>query len=431
MKSFDVIIVGGGATGLWTALDLSLRGFSVALIERSQIGSGTSGKFHGLLHSGARYAVNDPDAAIECINENQILSRIAGHTVEDTGGYFVAITKEDDEYGERFLPALEKVGIPYKEIRVDEALREEPELNRNARRVIEVPDKVVYARDLLVSVALTAYNNGAIILENISAERIQESNDLLSIDAIDTLSGRKVELRAKVVINAAGPWAHKVANAAGVNVELMPTAGLMVVYAKRLTKRVMNRMRPPSDGDILVPYVNTSIMGTTATVIEDPESVQVEQSDIDFLTSEGSTMIPKLKDVPVIRVYYSVRPLIRVENEENAGRIATRGFQVIIHDKPKGMISIFGGKFTTARLMAERIGDATSKMLGEEKASKTRERKLEGSNPYEALKELAGESALGNLASLIGGIDEDRGRVAAYVMLQEMINRKSREKLGI
>jgi glycerol-3-phosphate dehydrogenase len=81
---FDVVVVGGGVNGLFTALDLSLRGFKVLLLERGSVGSGTSGRMHGLLHSGARYVVTDPRAAVECIEENRIMARIAPHAIEDT-----------------------------------------------------------------------------------------------------------------------------------------------------------------------------------------------------------------------------------------------------------------------------------------------------------------------------------------------------------
>jgi len=106
-----VVVIGGGANGLFTTLDLALRGINVTLVEKGDIGSGTSGKFHGLLHSGARYAVTDPEAAKECIQENKIISRIAPHAVKDTGGLFLGVTESDLEFYERFISSLDKIGI--------------------------------------------------------------------------------------------------------------------------------------------------------------------------------------------------------------------------------------------------------------------------------------------------------------------------------
>ena len=85
-KSYDVIIIGGGATGAGVARDCSRRGLQVLLIERFDISTGATGRNHGLLHSGARYAVTDPESARECIEENKILRKIASHCVEETDG---------------------------------------------------------------------------------------------------------------------------------------------------------------------------------------------------------------------------------------------------------------------------------------------------------------------------------------------------------
>lgn len=83
----QAIIIGGGATGAGILRDLTLRGVRAVLIEKNDIASGTTGRNHGLLHSGARYAVKDMDSARECIRENRILKKIARHCIEDTGGF--------------------------------------------------------------------------------------------------------------------------------------------------------------------------------------------------------------------------------------------------------------------------------------------------------------------------------------------------------
>lgn len=93
MHQFDVIVIGGGATGAGVARDAAMRGFKTLLIERGEIGSGTSGKYHGVLHSGGRYAVDDPESAKECIQENIILKKIARSAIDDTGGLFIILDK--------------------------------------------------------------------------------------------------------------------------------------------------------------------------------------------------------------------------------------------------------------------------------------------------------------------------------------------------
>lgn len=425
---FDVVVVGGGVNGLFTALDLSLRGFKVLLLERGSVGSGTSGRMHGLLHSGARYVVTDPRAAVECIEENRIMARIAPHAIEDTGGYFVAIDKDDLDFQEEFISGLRRANIDFRIVDVGEALREEPNLNPEVKAVVEVPDKVVFARDLLFSVAISAYREGALIAQNMEVVGFELNGDkIASIKVKDGYTNDVRRVESDVVVNAAGPWAGHVASLAGVAVDVMPTMGVMVVYQRRLTKRVINRMRKPSDGDILVPYSSTSIMGTTAAIIEDPDSVSISDEDVEFLTSEGSRMVPLLAKINVIRAYASVRPLIKIPGVDT--REATRDFMVIKHEKPSNMVTVIGGKFTTGRLVGERLSDEVAKMLGSAKPSITRDYKLFGANLYEDLGELNG--SLRSLAlSFRGSIDEDRGRVAVLTLLMGEVARDSRRRLG-
>jgi glycerol-3-phosphate dehydrogenase len=425
---FDVVVVGGGVNGLFTALDLSLRGFKVLLLERGSVGSGTSGRMHGLLHSGARYVVTDPRAAVECIEENRIMARIAPHAIEDTGGYFVAIDKDDLDFQEEFISGLRRANIDFRIVDVGEALREEPNLNPEVKAVVEVPDKVVFARDLLFSVAISAYREGALIAQNMEVVGFELNGDkIASIKVKDGYTNDIKRVESDVVVNAAGPWAGHVASLAGVAVDVMPTMGVMVVYQRRLTKRVINRMRKPSDGDILVPYGSTSIMGTTAAIIEDPDSVSISDEDVEFLTSEGSQMVPLLAKINVIRAYASVRPLIKIPGVDT--REATRDFMVIKHEKPSNMVTVIGGKFTTGRLVGERLSDEVAKMLGSAKPSITRDYKLFGANLYEDLGELDG--SLRSLAlSFRGSIDEDRGRVAVLTLLMGEVARDSRRRLG-
>jgi glycerol-3-phosphate dehydrogenase len=425
---FDVAVIGGGINGLFTALDLTLRGFSVVLLERGAIGGGTSGRMHGLLHSGARYAVTDPKAAVECIEENKVLVNMAPHAVEDTGGYFVAITKEDEEYVDQFLRGLRQVNIEHREINPGEAVREEPNLNPNVKAVVEVPDKVVFARDLMFSIAISAHREGALIMQgaevigfNINGGEVRE------VSVKDHLTGGVRSVKAGVIAVAAGPWTYRVVKMVGIDVDMMPTMGVMVVYQRRLTRRVINRLRMPSDGDILLPYGSTSIMGTTAVIVEDPDNLPISDDDIKFLTSEGSQMVPLLAKTSVVRAYASVRPLIKMQGVDT--REATRDFMVIRHEKPSNMVTVIGGKFTTGRLVGERLSDEVARMLGSSKSSVTRGYRLFGANLYDDLREL--DEPLRSLASSFrGGVDEDRGRVAVLTLLMSEVARDSRRRIG-
>ena len=138
----DVLVIGGGATGAAVAWDCALRGFDTILAERRDLAEGTSGRFHGLLHSGGRYAVKDPNAAVECIEENVVLRRIAADCIEDTGGLFVTTPDDDPAYGDKFVAGCAKTGVPTEEIDVAEALRREPRLNPGIRRALPSPTRL-------------------------------------------------------------------------------------------------------------------------------------------------------------------------------------------------------------------------------------------------------------------------------------------------
>ena len=136
----DILVIGGGATGTGIAWDAALRGFKVILVEKRDLTHGTTGRYHGLLHSGGRYVVKDPGSAVECITENRILRKTHAHCIEDTSGFFVVTPEDEGEYPDLFKAACAKCGVPCTEIPVAEALRREPLLNRRISRVFEVPD---------------------------------------------------------------------------------------------------------------------------------------------------------------------------------------------------------------------------------------------------------------------------------------------------
>ncbi len=125
----EVLVIGGGATGTGIIRDLSLRGFKAVLVEKRDLAHGTTGRYHGLLHSGGRYVVKDPQAAQECIDENKILRKIMPQCIEDTGGFFVLTPWDELEYAPKFIAGCQTAGIPVEEIPISEMLRQEPSLN--------------------------------------------------------------------------------------------------------------------------------------------------------------------------------------------------------------------------------------------------------------------------------------------------------------
>ncbi|MBA3431547.1 MAG: FAD-dependent oxidoreductase, partial [Actinobacteria bacterium] len=143
--STEVLVIGGGATGAGVARDAAMRGFSTILVDRNDLAMGTTGRFHGLLHSGGRYVVKDPPSAAECMSENLILRRIAADTIEDTGGLFVTTPWDDPAYAQEFHDGCEKARIPVEALSATEVLRREPRLNPKVSGGFAVPDAAVDA----------------------------------------------------------------------------------------------------------------------------------------------------------------------------------------------------------------------------------------------------------------------------------------------
>jgi glycerol-3-phosphate dehydrogenase len=144
----EILVIGGGATGTGVAWDAALRGFRVVLVEKCDLTHGTTGRYHGLVHSGGRYVIKDPRSAAECISENRILRRTHAQCIEDTGGYFVVTPEDEGAYPDQFISACQQIGVPCTEISISKALRREPYLNPHKPRSLKyrTPPQIVSKR---------------------------------------------------------------------------------------------------------------------------------------------------------------------------------------------------------------------------------------------------------------------------------------------
>src|SRR5713101_1398597 len=195
MITTEILVIGGGSTGLGVARDAALRGFRAVLVEKGDLAHGTTGRFHGLLHSGARYAVKDPVSAKECIEENRILRRIAADCIEDTGGLFVATPWDDPAYGDEFMRGCRATGVPAQEISPAEALQREPRLNPKISRAFVVPDAAMDSFKTLWANARDAQAHGAQILTYHRVQRLL-MNGLTVAGAVvqDVRTGDELEI---------------------------------------------------------------------------------------------------------------------------------------------------------------------------------------------------------------------------------------------
>ncbi len=377
-----VVIVGGGGTGGALAHDLTLRGVRVTVVERGEITSGTTGRHHGLLHSGARYAVKDRESAVECIEENQILRRIAPGSFELNDGLFVAITDEDVAYEKSFVESCEASAIPARRVDRAEALRLEPNLTPEVRCAVQVPDGTMDAMRLPLRFFATARANGADVrpFTEVVGMAISTTTPraVTGVKVRDHTSGRDYEIGADLVVNAAGPWGEKVARMAGVDVPIQPSPGILVAVRGRYCNMVVNRLHASGDGDIVVPQRELSVIGTSSWVTDDPDHLAVPADHVEAMFREGSAMIPALRGAEVRATWSAARPLIG-ERGASSGRELSRTFKCFDHeieDGVAGFVTIGGGKATTLRAMAEATANVVCRKLGVDRPCTTRQVEL-------------------------------------------------------
>ncbi len=406
----EVLVIGGGATGAGVAWDASLRGLDVILVDRLDLAEGTSGRFHGLLHSGGRYVVKDPSAALECIVENRVLRRVAADCIEDTGGLFVTTPWDDPEYAERFVRGCLHSDVDCEEIPVAQALREEPRLNPAISRAFRVPDANIDVWKTVWALAHGAQQRGARILPYHEVTGIRLEPDRVSGARVrDVRAGEDLEIEARVTVNASGAWAHRIAGLAGIEgVRVLPGRGIMVAMNHRLVNTVINRCQMPADGDIIVPIRTVSVIGTTDHHTDDPDDQTVRQAEVDQMLDEGEKLVPGFREARALRVWTGVRPLFEDAKTSNTEtRDVTRAHALLDHrerDGIDGFVTITGGKLTTFRLMAQQTVDAVCDMLGNQRTCLTAIQPLpgsEGGEHYQLGERLARKEAQLTEAQLI------------------------------
>ena len=334
----EVAVVGGGLVGLGVARDLALRGVETGLFEAGGLCAGASGRNHGLLHSGARYAVGDPGAAAECASENVLLRRLAAPYVVPCGGLVVATSAQEEEYLDRLGAAMSELGIPSAEARRDAVWLP------HWCRAVSTNDAAIDPFGVALACAAQAMECGA----EMHLERVVDFAD----GRVSTAGGE--EHHADAVVLACGWEDGLLRRILPGAPALSPDRGTMVVTERRLHPQVVGRARPPADGDLVVPSGHASIVGTTSSPGTD---IQPTPQDVDRLLDEAAALFPQVREARLLRAYTGVRPLLG----DAGGRLASRGHRILVGD---GVVAALGGKLTTFRLMAQEAADAACEMLG-------------------------------------------------------------------
>jgi glycerol-3-phosphate dehydrogenase len=370
----QVLVIGGGATGTGIARDIALRGVKVILIEKNDLNSGASGANHGLLHSGARYVHSDAEAAMECRAEGLILKQIAPQCIEETGGLFVAVPGDDEDYIADFSRMCELSGIPCRPLDLKDARQMEPCLSEDIIAAFGVEDGAIDPFKLSIENLNQALDLGGEYFDHSRLEEFTiQNHGIIGARILNTKTRETFFIKADAYVSATGAWAGHMATLAGIRIPMVYSKGSLLVTGRRMAARVINRLRKTSDGDILVPGGVVSIIGTTSVRADSPDGIFPSVDEVDLIINQGKQMVPALGNRRYIRAYCGVRPLVKSHGDDD--RNLSRGFSLLDHanDGVDNLITITSGKLTTFRLMAEKTSDMVCEKLGISAVCRTRD----------------------------------------------------------
>jgi glycerol-3-phosphate dehydrogenase len=388
---WDFIIIGGGATGLGTAIEAASRGYKTLLLEQSDFAKGTSSRSTKLVHGGVRYLQQgNLSLVLEALKERGTLRRNAPHLVHDLP--FVVPTYDWWEgpfygIGLKLYDALAgKEGFGQsKVLSKEEALKHIPTIETKGLRggVIYYDGQFDDAR-LSINMAETAFEQGAALINYMKVTSLLKDDlQIIGVEAVDMESHKKYKLNAKVVINATGVFSDSIRKMDDELAENIITSsqGVHIVLQRSFLPGDSAIMVPETDdGRVLfaIPWHNCILVGTTETAVKDyPLDPIPQEEEIDFLLSHAArylTKDPIRSDI--LSVFAGLRPLVKSGEEKNTAAIS-RDHTIII--SRCGLFTITGGKWTTYRKMAEETIDQAAVLARlEPESSVTQELQIHG-----------------------------------------------------
>lgn len=370
-KIWDVIIIGGGATGLGAAVDAASRGFETLLVELSDFAKGTSSRSTKLVHGGVRYlAQGDLSLVFEALHERGLLIQNAPHLVRNQK-FIIPIYEwwEGPFYniGMKVYDLMSgKLGIgPSQKISKDETLAAIPNLDQNRLLggVIYYDEQFDDSR-LAINLAQTAVEKGATVVNYVKAIAFSKDDYGLldGVKLMDFESGEQFVVKGKTFINAAGIFVDSVraADQKQSNNSILLSRGVHIVLDKSFLQGEAAIMIPhTSDGRVLfaVPWHDKVIVGTTDTEVKNPVlEPRASKEEVDFLLNTSAAYLVKdPKPSDILSVFAGLRPLAAVNGNNTPTKDVSRKHQISV--STSGLITITGGKWTIYRKMAQDVID--------------------------------------------------------------------------
>jgi glycerol-3-phosphate dehydrogenase len=411
-EQFDILVIGGGVNGVGAALDAASRGLKVALIEAQDIASGTSSRSSKLIHGGLRYLEQyDFKLVREALHERELMvSTLCPHLVKPVGFLFPLTEKfKERTYvgaGLALYDALRgfQRALPWHKHLSQKQINEiAPSLRHDiVTGAIKYFDAQVDDARHTMSVARTAARHGAIIATQVSAESlIREGKRVVGVNALDLVTGKKIEIKAGATIMCAGVWSDQLHErfglTAGYNVTMSKGAHI-VVPGSAIKSDAGIILKTPVSVLFIIPWGDKWIVGTTDTpYIGDRAEPCASREDVQYILDQANRVLePKLRADEIIGVYAGLRPLVA----NNKSATTTKLSREHTVDRPAaGFVSIAGGKYTTYRVMAKDVVDrAVIELRKLTQDSVTEKLPLVGADGYFALEQqkerIAQESGL-------------------------------------
>jgi len=383
--AYDVVVIGGGVTGAGVARDLSLRGVSVLLLEKGDWGAGTTGSSSWMIHGGPRYLEFDWNTTKLSTQDAGYIVTIARNLVYRVV-FLIPVLPHDRNNIERMETAMEvydrfqpmKHAHPHRRLTAAEALQAEPGLTPDLIGAVTMEEWGVDPHRLVYANVQDAVSHGARALNHARVTELMRDGDKI-IGVRYRADGAATEARARVVVNATGPWSPEVGAMAGVDVQLRPAKGIHLIYPHRISNFSISAESIDGRDLLMVAHAGFTLLGTTDDdFYGDLDSVDVQEDEVDYLIQGFERVFPSIRRYRPVRTTTGVRPTLfkwrRYEDE------LSRRYEILDHSTQgaDGFISIAGGKLSMYRLMAEETSDAVCLKLGHEARSTTATTPLPG-----------------------------------------------------
>jgi glycerol-3-phosphate dehydrogenase len=375
-RTFDVLVIGGGITGAGIARDAVMRGLSVALIDKSDFASGTSSRSSRLIHGGVRYLEHGHlHLVFEASAERRRLLRLAPHLVRPLAftwpvykGQRLSLWKIAAGLTLYDLLSLFRNVERHRRLSAREVLEREPKLNpHQLRGGVRYFDAATNDARLTLANVLDAEQLGAVVANYVAFTSVRSDAQVRIARLEDTLAGAHLEARARVMVNATGPWSDAVRQLEGgaPTTKVQGSKGSHITVTRdRIGNRDALTFLHPKDGRVMfaLPNKTTTIIGTTDTFTNvSPDEVRASEVDVAYLLEAANSFFPeaRLGRQDIVSAWAGIRPLM-----PSSGSSVQASREHAIERKDR-TVTITGGKLTTYRVMAAQVVDVVQDVLGQ------------------------------------------------------------------